>query len=338
MKQLLGYFKSVIFFLSPFIVILLLYIIIDPFMVIFDYHDFNKRSYIPKNRDFVSSEVYMLNREKGKYDSFIFGSSTALFVRPSIWKSYLGDSAKVFSFDASRENIAGIWSKIKYIDNKSGQIKNALFIIDYNYAFDKLDRGNVLFMKHPGVCHSSWFDFQYKNFLKIFDIGFARSLIIYSITKEFKPYMADCLLNERSHIDPVTNEYTNFSIQEELDSDSISYYMVRKDRFPDRTGQPIEYRQQITEKHIRMLREIKAIFDKNNTNYKIIIAPNYHQISFNSKDLEILRAEFNSESIFDLSGINNISDAMSNFYDGLHFKPYVGKQILDIAYGISADN
>lgn len=337
MKQLHGYFKSVLFFLSPFVVILLLYIIVDPFMVIFNYQDFNKRSFIPKNRDFVSSEVYIANREKEGYDSFIFGSSTALFVRPSIWKSYLGDSAKVFSFDASRENIVGIWSKIKYIDHNGGLIKNAVFIIDYNYAFDRLDKDNVLFMKHPGISHTSWFEFQYKNFLKIFDIGFARSLITYSITREFKPYMADCLLNERSFVDPVSNEYTNFSIQEELDCDSVKYYQIREDRFPVRTGHPCEYRQQITDKHIRMLKEIRAIFDKDNTNYKIIIAPNYQQVSFNGKDLDILRAEFGRECVFDFSGINDISNEMSNFYDGLHFKPYVGKRMLDIAYTVSND-
>jgi len=327
-----GYFKRVLYFLAPFLIVFIAYIVIDPFMVIYKYPDFNKRAFIPKNRDFVSSEVYMMNREKEQYNSFIFGSSTALFLRPSIWKHYLPDSAKVFSFDASRENIAGIWSKIRYIDNKNEPIRNAVFVLDYNYAFDRLDRENVLFVKHPVIFHTSWYDFQYKNFLKVFDLNFMYSLITYSITREFKPYMSDCLLNERSRIDPVTNEYTNFSIQEELDNDSIGYYEIRKDRFPVRSGQRCEYRQQITEKHKKMLKEIKSIFDKNATEYKIIIAPNYLQVSFNGKDLETLRSVFGEENIFDFTGINSISEEKSNFYDGLHFKPYVGEQMLDSAY------
>ena len=193
MKDLLGYIKKVLVFLVPFFVLLAAYIVIDPFMVIFKYKDFNRRSCIPKNRDYVSSEVYMMNRETEKYNSFIFGSSTALFVRPSTWMSYLPDKAKVFSFDASRENIIGIWSKIKYIDHMNDPIENAVFVIDYNYAFDKLDMENVLFVKHPRIFHSSWYKFQYKNLLKIFDISLIRSLVVYGLTKEFKPYMGSVI-------------------------------------------------------------------------------------------------------------------------------------------------
>lgn len=338
MKDLLGYIKKVLVFLVPFFVLLAAYIVIDPFMVIFKYKDFNRRSCIPKNRDYVSSEVYMMNRETEKYNSFIFGSSTALFVRPSTWMSYLPDKAKVFSFDASRENIIGIWSKIKYIDHMNDPIENAVFVIDYNYAFDKLDMENVLFVKHPRIFHSSWYKFQYKNLLKIFNISLIRSLVVYGLTKEFKPYMSDCLLNERSYINPVTNEYSNFSIQEELNADSLRYYEIRRNRFPERCSMQCEYRQQITNDQIKMLNEIKRVFVKHDTDYKIIIAPNYQQISLNKNDLEILWSVFGPDHVFDFTGINRISDEKSNFYDGLHFKPYVGKQLLDVAYNIQPTN
>lgn len=336
MNDLLEYIKKVLVFLIPFFIVFTVYIVFDPFMVIFKYDNFNRRSYIPKNRDYVSSEVYLMNRKVRKYDSFIFGSSTAMFVRPSIWMSYLPDSAKVFSFDASRENILGIWSKIKYIDQMDDPIRNALFVIDYNYAFDKLDRENVLFVKHPRIFHSSMFNFQYKNLLKIFDIKFIHSLVLYGLTKEFKPYMSGCLLNERSYIDPVTNEYTNFSIKEELRSDSLKFYETRRDRFSARSGQPCEYRQQISEDQLFMLNEIKDIFTKNGTNYKIIIAPNYPQISFNRKNLEILHSVFGKDNVFDFTGINCISNERSNFYDDLHFKTYVGNHLLEIAYKTNA--
>lgn len=334
MRSLLGYIKKTLVFLAPFLVYLAVYIAIDPFMVIFKYDDFNRRSHIPKNRDYVSSEVYMRNREKEKYNSFIFGSSTALFVRPSMWMTYLPDAAKVFSFDASRENIIGIWSKIKYIDHMNDRIDNAVFVIDYNYAFDKLDKENVLFVKHPRIYRSSWCNFQYLNLLKIFDVNLVRSMVVYGLTNEFKPYMSDCLLNERSYIDLVTNEYVNFSIQEELNTDSLRYYEIRQDRFPERSGKECEYRQQITNDHIEMLKEIKSIFVKHGTDYKFIISPNYQQLSFNKDDLEILRSVLGADHVFDFTGINSISDEKSNFYDALHFKPYVGKQLLDIAYNI----
>ena len=40
------------------------------------------------------------------------------------------------------------------------------------------------------------------------------------------------------------------------------------------------------------------------------------------------------DNVFDFSGINSISEEKSNFYDPLHFKVYVGKQLLDEAYGL----
>lgn len=336
MKDLLAYFKKVLFFLMPFLVLLAIYIITDPFMVIFKYSDYNRKPHIPKNRDYVSSEVYLMNREAHNYDSYIFGSSTALFIRPSIWISYLPDSAKVFSFDASRENIVGIWSKIMYIDRMHDPISNALFVIDYNYAFERLDRENVLFVKHPRFLQSSWADFQYLNLMRLFNVNFIRSLTIYGLTKEFKPFMSEYLLNEKSCIDQVTNEYINFSIQEELDSDSLRYYEIRRDRFPERTGHKCEYKQQITNDQIEMLKDIARVFVKHGTNFRFIISPNYQQISFNKTDLEILETILGKENVFDFTGINVISEQMSNFYDGLHFKPGVGIKMLDIAYNCNS--
>lgn len=338
MKKVVSYIAQIGMFLMPFLLIIILYISFDPFMVIHEYKDFNKKSYIPKNRDYVSTEVFLLNVDKYKYDSYIFGSSVALFVRPSDWRTILPKGSAVYSFDASRENIIGIWSKIRYIDQKKYSLKNAVLVIDYNYAFEKLDEDNVLFLKDPRVLHSSRYKFHYKHFIRIFDFRFIMALIDYEIHKEFKPYMTDYLLNERSFLDPVTNEFVDFSIEEELRNDSIGYYERRSNKFTEREGVYCEYKQQISSLHITMLNEMKSIFDQHKTVYKIIIAPNYSQISFNKHDLGILEDVFGEENVFDFTGINSISEDKSNFYDPLHFKVYIGKHILDSIYGIITEN
>jgi hypothetical protein len=282
--------------------------------------------------------MYINNWEKQGYDSFIFGSSTALFVTPLIWKNYLDTSSHVFSFDASRENIIGIWSKIKYIDHNNQAIKNALFVIDYDKAFSKLETDNVLFTKHHRIYPSSWFDFQAKNFLNFLNPFFLRALISFQITNEFKPFMAEFLIDETSYIDPVTNEFHSISVTEELKHDSIRYYEARKLKFPARKGSFSEYRSQINDNHMIMLKEIKEIFDRNKTIYKIIIAPNYEEISFSRADLDVLNSVFGKENVYDFTGVNRFSEDMSNFYDGLHFKTYVGKQLLDITYAVIKQN
>lgn len=334
MKESFRYIVKTGLFLLPFFILVVLYVCIDPFMVVFKYENFNRRSYIPKNRDYVSTEVFLNSVDNQNYNSYIFGSSVALFVRPSIWQDYLPEGSKIFSFDASRENIAGIWSKIRYLDHKKYPLNNSLVVIDYNYVFEEPDVDNVLFMKDPRILHSSKYRFQYKHFIKIFDFHFMIALIDYGLNRNYKPYMSDYLLNERAHLDPITNEYVNISIHDELRADSIGYYERRSDKFSVRDEVYCEYKQQISAAHIIMLNEIKSIFNQNKTNYKIIIAPNYKQISFSKPDLRILREIFGEDNVFDFSGINSISEEKSNFYDPLHFKVYVGKQLLDEAYGL----
>jgi hypothetical protein len=332
MKQLFIYLRRLFVFCIPFIIVVIVYILYDPFMVLHKYEDYNKKMYIPKNRDFISTETYLNNRQKYNYDSFIFGSSTALFVPPSIWKQYLSKTNSVFSFDASRENIVGIWSKMKYIDKKHQHIKNALFVIDYDKVFSKLDRDNVLFIKHYKVLRSSWFDFQSKNFLNILNPFFLRALISYNVSKEFKPFMKEFLIDETSYIDPVTNEYHCSSVMVELKTDSLKYYADRKEKFPSRNGIYREYKSQINKDQIQMLTEMKEILDGDKTDYRIIISPNYEQVYFNKSDLDILDSIFGKKNVLDFSGVNKFSDEMSNFYDGLHFKAYVGIELLDVAY------
>jgi len=55
---------------------------------------------------------------------------------------------------------------------------------------------------------------------------------------------------------------------------------------------------QISSKQMTMLRNIKAIFDKHHTNYKIIISPLYDQIALNSRDNSILQNIFGQNTIF----------------------------------------
>lgn len=87
-----------------------------------------------------------------------------------------------------------------------------------------------------------------------------------------------------------------------------------------------------TSEHIKMLNEIKAILDKDNTSYKVLICPSYSQVAYNKEDLELTETVFGKENVFNFTGINRFTQEKSNFYDATHFKKFVGKQMLDSAY------
>jgi len=323
--------KRIILFSIPFIILIGIYIITDPFMVIYNYDDFNQKQYIHKNRDFVSTEMFKKNSEKYIYDSFIFGSSTSLFIPPSIWSDYIQTENKVFSFDASSERLAGLWSKVKFIDERNVRIKNALLVFDFR-TFKDFDNTDPTSMKHFEVYHSSKLNFHYRYLLQFLKIEFLAAIIPYKLLNRYLPYMEGVITVLPDYYDPITNEFHNTGVDQLLKTDSVKYYEDRIDRFPVRSGEYSEEVKMSTSEHTQMLNEIKAILDKNNTNYKVLICPSYNQVAYNREDLELTEAVFGKEHVTDFTGINRFTQEKSNFYDATHFKKFIGKQMLDSAY------
>jgi hypothetical protein len=324
--------KKLFFFCLPFLIIFSAYFIIDPFMVLYNYDDYNKKFYIHKNLDFVSTEKYFKNSKKHIFDSFIFGSSTSLYFSPTIWKEHLNSSNEVFSFNASGEHITGIWSKINYINLHGRHIKNALLIFDVKDTFGKFINDNPIFMKHYAIYPTNKISFHYKYFLNFINFRFLVPFIHYELTHKFYPYMDQTLIKEFYYSDPITNEYFNVGILNEIRQDSLSYYEKREKNFGTRTGKFLQADTQLQVEYINMLMDIKNIFNQNHTNFRIIICPAYNQISFNKIDLETIQSIFGIQNVFDFSGINEITEKKSNYYDEFHFKKFVGNNILDTVY------
>jgi len=334
MNKKFALLKKIILFSLPFVILVVIYIITDPFLVIYKYDDFNRKQYIHKNRDFVSTEMFKKNSEKYAYDSFIFGSSTSLFIPPSIWSNYLDSGSNIFSFDASSERLAGIWSKVKYIDERNIRMKHALLVFDFR-TFKEFDNSDPASMKHFEVFPSSKLNFHYKYLLQFLKIEFLSAIIPYKIFNRIFPYMEEVIGTLPEYYDPVTNEYYNTGVMQLLKTDSIKYYEDRLDRFPARSGKYTEEIKRSTSEHVQMLNEIKTILTKNNTDYKVIICPSYNQMAYNGEDLKLTETVFGKENVFNFTGINRFTEDKSNFYDATHFKKYIGKELLDSVYFVS---
>jgi hypothetical protein len=82
----------------------------------------------------------------------------------------------------------------------------------------------------------------------------------------------------------------------------------------------------------QMLEEIKKIFTKHHTSYRIVISPQYDQIKFNPEDLRYLENLFGKDFVFDFSGRNILTGTYNNFYDVFHYRPQVSRQIMEIIY------
>jgi hypothetical protein len=335
MKVMNFFLKRILFFCLPFLILFLIYIVTDPFKVIYNYDNYYERgdcTFI--NRDYVSTQMYLNNSRKYIYDSFIFGSSTSLFLPPRIWGKYINTSNYMFSFDASGENIAGIWSKIKFINNSGNRIKNALLVFDTDVTFRKFKNEGHIFMKHYKVYPSSALNFQYRSFLSFLNVKYLTAIVHYKISNHFYPYMRNILEDRIYDYNLITNEEYEIGPDSELKRDSLDYYEKRKNMFIRYNSKPQEIYPQINEGHILMLKEIKEIFVNDSTNYRIVITPLYNQINFNNNDLEILQTIFGERNVFDFSGVNEYTEKVSNYYDDTHFKVYVGEDLFRIIYTV----
>lgn len=332
MKPLLThYYKRLLLFLVPFIICFLVYVITDPFMIIYHYDDFNKRTFIQKNRDYISTEMLITNSKKYTYDSFILGSSTSLSFAPSIWKDFIDTDNHVYTFDASGENIVGIWSKIKYLESNGYQLRNVLIVIENN-SFGPFINDVPIFMKHPEVYPSPRFFFQYASFLNGVELKFVTALAIHLVCDRFYPFMNDILVTSSYHYDTITNEFYNTGLWDAIKRDSIGFYEKRAGTFPLRSGVFAEDIRSISDQHEAMLEEIRNVFDDQGTSYRIVISPSLKQISFNKNDLSILKNIFGDEYVFDFTGINEFSESIADYTDETHFKRYLAKRMLEITY------
>jgi len=320
-------------FTAPLIILISFFLIFDPFRIIYKYRDYSENHYVPLNTDFVSSEVYLKNRDKYKYDSFIFGSSRTIAYKTNSWKHFLPNSANPFVFNASCESIFGIYTKIVYLDKIGTDINNCLILICPDCTFDyESDSQGHLFIKHPTIAGTSWFNF-YKVFIKdYFDFGFLENYFHFLITRKYIPEMNGYIDCSKIKYDTVTNDVRLIDQDNEIKRNPNRYYKEKAKIFYDRDSIILPAKIQISKKQIAMLNEIKLIFKKHHTDYKIIISPLYSQISLNKKDLLTLQNIFGKDSVFNFSGKNSFTSKKENYFESSHYRPILGDTLMSIVY------
>lgn len=307
------------------------YLYFDPFKVLRHYDDYSYPYVIP-NRDYISTDMFINNHKKNNYNSFIFGSSRTLAFRPKSWSKFLSVKDNPFMFDASGESIYGIYTKLKYLDSTNVEIKNALIILCRDCSFSQAEnhKGH-LFVKHPATSGEDNISFQFDFFKAYLSPKFLFNFYSFKILGNYKPFMSGYIENRKITFDTLTNEINIIDQETEIVQNPTEYYAKRKELFYVRISEKTDSIQRINKKQLFMLKEVKRILEKNNTNYKVVLSPLYEQIKFNNSDLLLLENEFGN-NLYDFSGKNSFTDNKTNYYETSHFRPNVGDSILKIIY------
>ena len=316
-----------IIFVSPIIIVLLPYVVTDPFKVIWGYETYTPKDgepmYINLNRTMVSTEMFIKNHPIYNYDSYIFGSSRSMVYRINDWEKYLPEDASCFHFDGYGESLYLIHKKITYLDDKA-TIRNVLLPIDYNLLYQTKPFYTPLHIEHPALNnYNNRFLFQSTFVRSYLNKTFLPNYIYYLATDSITPYMV-----ETGIIDTVPYCFKEKYNEYGCDGANRS---VDKKQFYERSSQQEYYPKVINEEQKKLLQEIKEIFDKHSTQYYIIINPMFDQKKLDTNDIKYLDSLFNKR-VFDFSGINKLTNNISNYSDVAHFIPDVAKIIIDSIY------
>lgn len=317
-------------FLSPLIILIIGYLITDPFKILRTYESYPDNFAKSLNRDRISTQIFLNNNQQFKYKSFIFGSSRSSVFYAREWGKHINDETP-YHFDASCETISGVATKLKFIEEKGNKIDNVLFVFDrslFNYEQDTL--GSV-FVQDYRVSGLDWWKYHTIFVNTYFSKGFFVAFYDNLITGNFRNYMRQFLEFRKINYTPVVNDFIFTSYIEQIKKDSVSYYN-QPDFFYTRNKEKNLQPPAIKAYQLKYLAMIKESLKRNNTKFKIVLGPTYDQHYFNQQDLDILIKYFGKENIYDFSGINEYTENIANYYEIYHYKPSVANDIMNKIY------
>lgn len=328
------FLRTLSLFLIPFLALLVLYFVWDPFRVVYHHAPYYKDGdFIGINRGYASTMTYTEQKDLYKYDSFIFGNSRSISFRSEDWKQFLPDSSSCFHFDASGGSVLGLYEKLSYIDRCGGTIRNALFVID-NSLLDRYEMDGHLFEPAPvlkGNNFQYWMKFHMDNIKAFLTPSFFFAVVDFSLFRKMRPYMGFMVDDRPVVYKCKTNDIYNE--EAEMKMSSGEYYnqdrlkVFENAQFP---GEQSTY--SLNDRKIALLHKIKDILNEHNTSYKIVISPLYDQVKLNKETIQVLCAIFGDNNVYDFSGPNKWNADYHNYYEAWHFRPHVARELMSLIY------
>lgn len=251
------------------------------------------------------------------------------------WEQFLDRNKKCFHLDASGESLYGIYKKMKYLDGNVPRISNVLLILDYSTLSRVEPRTGHLTMTAPQLENGQNFiAFQLKFLKTFFRPQFLYAFIDLKLFGQVRDYMKSHALIDDNPLnyDVSTNEIRFTTFEALMAKDENLYYKPRKHLFYVRSGKVKYSPVCIGDKQKDYLNEIRSIFIKHKTNYKVVISPLYDQIELNKADFEYLCDLFGKDNVFNFSGINEFTNDYRNYYETSHYRPHVARKIMQKVY------
>ncbi len=325
-----------LFLTSPIVGILGFFSVVDVFILF--YPDvrtapFQSIRFNVVSHNLLAVKVFNQQRKDEEYNAFVFGNSRSEAFHGAVWCTYLEDECASFHFGAGGTGLFDTNKKILYLDELVDTIKHALIVVDEDFLVLNTNIEGVMQMTPPQVSKESKF-LYYSGFYRLMlDVDFVRAYFDFLFFQTYRPYMKRLIIppGYKGKFD-FSNGDIVYPSEALIAADSSTYYqrLIDEGEFFLRPVQKEE--QPIMEAEITQLMEIKAVFDRHQTDYKIIISPTYDQVPLGEHHLQLLVEIFGEARVYNFSGKHRLSEPIGNFSESIHYRPHVGTQILKQIY------
>ena len=322
-----------LYLLVPLLLLAAVYFVTDPYKTL---RPFSLTYFDDTNRDYLSSELFVQNYPEYHYDAYVFGSSRCGGINTYQWLSYLPEGSSQFLFQAWGETITGIDQKITYMDENHYSLDNVLILVDIPLTFSKPQLPHqAMSIKDPRFSHQPEWVFQ--------------SVLLFDFIQKPSEWRRAVRKWRSSappkiNFDPVSNDWEKGNKELDLSQPPAKGNMRNLSRkaksvfMKDYVNNPYVSipvgESVIDDSLIVVLNHIKSVFDRKETDYRIIVTPayGYKYPSITEDDLHILQAVFGEENVYDFSGREDITLDWKNFSDPNHFGLNIGWQMLEEVY------
>lgn len=334
-RSILHFMGMVILYgLPPVLLLVALYAAFDPYGAVRKQTDFSSSEW-EYNRGMVCVRSYKRALQQGRPpDSFILGSSLAIYYPAEAWAEKLPPGARIFHFDTSSQTIATLRRSIEYLDRSGADIDNALIILPVQvFGWEHKDGAPYI---DPAEFHpelpAAKLEFQYRFLSEFFDRGFLRGYIPYLITGKAPSWESKLPLKKmRFCTDTLTNEEIYASVDSIIDRDGEKFYKSHGMEF-DTSDIPHPLPRTISQKDIEHLIAIRDILRRHHTDYRVIIGPNRNTETLHPADEAVMRRIFGRRYFNFVVPMRHLGSQRTTYYDGFHYRPFVARQILDSVY------
>ncbi|MGP1591028.1 MAG: hypothetical protein ACTTHI_04455 [Prevotella sp.] len=304
-------------------------------MILREYDDYDCPEFVLSNIGHISWLKFKKNNPSKHYDSFILGASCTAAFQSNYWREHIKGS--VIRLTSNNNSLYELVEMLEALEKQPHQEINNVLIVSEPIllAVDKEEAG-VLHALPTEVSGKSMISLNIDYLKAFFDIPFLSAYIkhnFFGISNDAtKLYLND----NKCFVDHYTNDAVGIRAKEQeinFKGESV-FYKERQEQFAGWDAMPRKTMPALFEEsQIALFKRVKAIAQRHNTNLKIAIGPNLETGYMNPKDDAILRKIFGDKNVVNYNvPAHKDLEKKENFYDKVHYRPHIAKQILRDLY------